>query len=184
VRGLPEIDLPALEFAEFARLRLREKSLRMRSRYGAPQRDGGSDSWARFGEGLGQLRDALSRLGVFDRPDEEEAAGRQAVSVPSEGFRAYIEWMSGPADRKLLFSPPMERLWGLGPGALAEPLVLVFKVNAEGEVVDVQSPLLDDAGLVAEASAALRRYRFEPSGDPDAAEQQGALLIGAERHAP
>jgi hypothetical protein len=180
--SLPEITLPTVEFAGFDRLRLREDSLRIRSQYESALDEAPRDSWARFGDELSRLRDALTRLPVLDRLklEEETAPKPQLISRPAEGFEAHIEWMSEPKDRELIFAPSIEALWELDPKDLDESLVLVFRVNPEGKVLEVQLPLEDEAGVVASTAAALMKYRFEPLETEVQRDQYGTLLISAE----
>jgi len=142
---LPSIDIPRLQFAELARLELRGQSLRIRSGYNADEEDAPRDSWAWFGRELGELRDSLRRLpqGLGGRRNLDD--GRVPVSTPHPGFEAYIEWMAGPSDRTLLFSPPIEALMGASVSAQTQPITLVFKVNPQGRVIEVVDPV-DDPG--------------------------------------
>jgi hypothetical protein len=48
-------------------------------------------------------------------------------------------------------------------------------------VVEVLTPLPDEAGVVVSAARALTSYRFEPLDAPDARDQHGTLLITAAR---
>jgi hypothetical protein len=178
---LPEITLPTLEYAGFDRLRLREDSLRIRSQYEGVLRSQRRDSWSRFGSELSRLRDALTRLPVLERLalEERDEAGPQLISRPAEGFEAYIEWMSEPRDREVILAPPISALWAREPTDLDEPLVLVFRVNPEGKVVEVQLPLEDEAGVIAGTAAALMKYRFEPLDTEVERDQYGTFLISA-----
>jgi hypothetical protein len=85
--------------------------------------------------------------------------------------------MSEPRERELLFSPPIEALYKIEPEELAEPITLVFRVNPRGEVVEVLTPLPDDAGIVVSAARALTTYRFAPLEEPNTWDQHGTLLI-------
>lgn len=175
--SLPPIELPRLEFAELELLQVRERALRARSRYDGILSPPLRDSWDRLGEGIARLSDALSPRRLFDWTPEEEEEQPQLVTRPAPGFAAYIEWMSEPKSRALLFSPPIEALWGLRPEDFEGPVTLVFRVNPEGEVVEVLTPLADEAGIVVSAARALTRYRFEPLEDGGARDQHGSLFI-------
>ncbi len=181
---LPAIELPRLEFAEMEMLELREEGLSIRSRlaefFDAPL----SDPWSRIGRSLERLSDALTPSRFFDDEQDRltERAAPRLVTRPAEGFEAYVEWMSEPRDRELLFSPPIEALFALRAPELTEPITLVFRVNPAGEVIEVLTPLPDDAGVVVSAARALTKYRFAPLEDPlGARDQHGTLLITAER---
>jgi hypothetical protein len=182
--GLPTIELPRLEFAEMEMLELREESLTIRSRLAEFFDDPLREPWSRIGRGLERLGDALTLSRFFGREEETiiERGAPQLVARPAKGFEAYIEWMSEPRDRELLFSPPIEALFKVEPEDLTEPITLVFRVNSEGEVVEVLSPLPDEAGIVVSAARALTTYRFAPLEDGNSRDQHGTLLItGAQK---
>lgn len=181
---LPPIDIPQLEFAELSRLDLRRQSLRIRSGYADDDLDEPQDSWAWFGREIGALRDSLRKLptGLQSRrpPLDSESV---VVSTPHPGFRAYIEWMAGPKDRKLLFSPPIDALMGATRSTGAEPIALVFKVNPQGRVIEVVDTGDDGDAIAASASKALIKYRFAPI-DPSQGDQFGTLVIVAADNGP
>ncbi len=159
---LPEIELPTIEFAELRRLRVREKGLALRARHESLLAPKPRDAWARFGEELGQLGSALSRLRLSGGKAPPEEPPPAPITRPAAGFEAYIEWMGEPRDRELLFAPPIEALWGVSPGVLDKPIVLEFAVSAQGRVLSVWSPLVDEGGLITSAQNTLLKYRFEP----------------------
>ena len=174
--GLPEIDLPTIEFAELRRLRVRQQGLdawaaRRESLFQPPLQD----TWARFGRELGHLGSALSRLTLSD----EAPADVAPVTRPARGFEAYILWVTEPRDRALLFAPPIEALWGRDPSALRDPITIEFTVNPEGRVVSVWSAHVDAEGVVTSAQNSLLKYRFEPVGDGQ--DQQATLHVIAAR---
>ena len=181
--GLPAIELPRIEFAEMEMLEVREEGLTIRSRLAdfldAPL----SEPWSRLSRGLERLGDALTSPGLFDEADEEilERPAPKLVARPAEGFEAYVEWMSEPRDRELLFSPPIEALFRLRPEDLTEPITLVFRVNPQGEVIEVLTPLPDEAGIVVSAARALTTYRFAPLDATGSRDQHGTLLITSAR---
>lgn len=181
--GLPAIQLPRLEFAEMEMLEVREEGLTIRSRlaefFDAPL----SDPWSRLERGLERLGDALAPSRLFDETEESilPPPEPKLVARPAEGFEAYVEWMSEPRDRELLFSPPIEALFGLRPEDLTEPITLVFRVNPHGEVIEVLTPLPDEAGIVVSAARALTRYRFAPLDEATSRDQHGTLLITSAR---
>ena len=183
--GLPAIELPRLEFAEMEMLELREESLSIRSRLAEFLDDPLREPWGRLGRGLERLGGALTSSRFFD--DEEETVIERRmprlITRPAEGFEAYVEWMSEPRERELLFSPPIEALFKVDPEELTEPITLVFRVNPEGEVVEVLTPLPDDAGIVVSAARALTTYRFAPLEAANNRDQHGTLLITPARKA-
>lgn len=177
---LPEIELPTLEFAELKRLRAREEGLAMRSERESLLNPQPRDAWARFGEELGQLGHALSStLRLSGEKDDLEEPVQIPVTRPAAGFEAYIEWVGEPRDRKLLFAPPIQGLWGVPLDTLDRPMVIEFTVNPEGRVVSSWSPQIDETDLVTSAQASLLKYRFEPiDGDHV---QQATLHVMAAR---
>lgn len=178
--ALPAIELPTLEFEELARLRVAKRGLELGVKYGK-MLDKRRDTWARFSDEMHNLGSALSRF----RLRELRTPTRREVSLvarPAPGFEAYITWMAGPRDRQLLSAPPITALWGIEPDELTQEISMVFKVNPEGKVISVLTPLEDEEGIIANAGIALLKYRFAPWDDPDAEIQQGALLIRPERN--
>jgi len=180
--ALPPVELPGLDPPELSRLRLRAETPRLRVRPEGLEDRPRRDSWARFGEGVGHFRDALARLGQFGRAGRGDETVLRPLTT-DDGFDITVEWMSGGSGRRLLYGPPVEDLWRVDPSQLPEPVVLVFEVNPRGEVVALQSPLEDEAGVVAAAARALARYRFEPLEGADQGNQHGTLRI-TPRQAP
>lgn len=184
--SLPEVELPTVGFSDLERLRLRQQSLRITERQSSLLSGGPEDSWARFGRGIDRLTDTLSRLPFLDHetpaPPEPEL---QRVSVPAEGFEVYIEWMAGPRDRELLFSPPIEALFQLDPASLAKPITFVFRVGPDGRVREVlSSTVAVDPDLAVSVATALTKYRFASVPDANGLDQRGALIIAPARTAP
>ena len=175
---LPPIELPTLEFAELARLRIRGEGLRVRSRYAQLSRPDPKDAWARFGRRLGTLGDALTRFAQTVYPSDLETP--RPISRPAPGFAAYLEWMSEPRDREALSVSKIEALWGMDSSELNEPIALVFKVNREGKVVQIIETLEGNREIANAAARALMRYRFEPLGEESPPFQHGTLLIQGE----
>jgi len=175
--SLPEIELPRLEFADLERLRTREESLRIRSRYDAIFPSRPEDSWARFSRELRGLGGLFHRLRSSLGEDEPEPPRR--VTSPAPGFAAYIEWMSGPKDRELLFSPSVRGLLNVDPAQLDAPITLIFEVDPQGKVTEVQIPVEDEAGIITSVGSALLRYRFEPLGIEETKHQRGTFLVTA-----
>jgi hypothetical protein len=184
--GLPDVELPAVSAADLSRLRLRERSLRMRERQLEALTPGRGDSWARFGREVAGLRERLSALPWMDRrEDEQPDPGVQRVGSPAEGFEVYIEWMDAPRDRELLFSPPIQALAGREPSAMREPLQVVFRVGPQGRVRDVLlGSVTGDEELAVGVARALTNYRFAPLPPGDEHDQHGTLLIAPERAEP
>jgi hypothetical protein len=116
-------------------------------------------------------------LAAFDILDEEHATALQPVSRPVEGLALYIDWMSAPEDRELIFAPPIDALWRLDPTSLVEPIAIMFKVNPEGQVIEVMTPIEDEDGVVASAGKALIKYQFAPLESDFDNDQYGTLLI-------
>lgn len=172
--SLPQISLPRLEVAELERLQVREEGLRIRSRF---EREGPQDPWARFGREIGRLQDALRQLAAFDSLEDEEELERQPVSRPMDGLALYVDWMSPPEDRELIFAPPIEALWRLDPKSLIEPIAIMFKVDPDGHVIEVMTPIEDEEGVIASAGKALIKYRFAPLQPGTEGDQYGTLLI-------
>ncbi|MCC6488943.1 MAG: hypothetical protein IT364_15700 [Candidatus Hydrogenedentes bacterium] len=170
----PQITLPTLEIAELERLHVREEGLRARSQF---DMGGTPDAWSRFSAEVGRLQDALRRLTDFDDVDTEEEGENAPVSRPVDGLALYVEWMGEPENRELIFSPPIDALWKLDPQSLAEPIAIMFKVNAEGEVIEVMTPVEDEEGVIASAGKALIKYRFAPLESGSDSDQYGTLLI-------
>lgn len=172
---LPSITLPTFGGSEFERLELRHQSLSIRSAFEETQT---ATAWERFSREVGQLREAISRFSLFG--PHEDAPPLQFIGRPVEGVALYIEWMSGPKDRALLFSPPIENLWRLDPASLVESIALVFTVAPSGEVIEVLTPLEDEAGVIASAGKALLKYQFEPLPEGQSENQHGTFLIAPE----
>jgi len=176
--SLPPIELPRLEFADLERLRTREESLRIRSQFSDLFEERTEDSWAMFSRHLRGIGGALTRW-TSGRPAPDKG-GPIRVSSPAPGFALYIEWMSSPKDRELLFSPPIRALWGVDPAGFRDSIAFVFKVNPQGKVTEVQVPVEDDEGITDGVGGALSRYRFAPLEGEDARDQRGTLLLVAE----
>lgn len=172
--ALPQISLPRLEVAELERLQVREEGLRIRSHF---EQEGPQDPWARFGREIGKLQDALRQLAAFDTLEETDQPAHLPVSRPVDGLALYIDWMSAPEDRELIFSPPIDALWRIDPKSLVEPIAIMFRVNPEGQVIEVMTPIEDDEGVVASAGRALIKYRFAPLEGDVKDDQYGTLLI-------
>lgn len=176
--ALPPIDLPRIEFAELDRLRTREESLQIRSQFTELFDARPKDSWALFSEelrGLGQrLRSGLAGGDAVEAPRRPTRVGS-----PAPGFSIYVQWMQAPYERELLFSPPVQALWDVDAVELAQPIALVFTVNAQGKVTEIQIPMEDEAGLVSAIGSALMKYRFAPLREGDQ-NQRGTLLLAPE----
>lgn len=178
--ALPDVQLPRVEFAGLDRLRLQRQSLEIRSRHedylGA---DRGS-TWPSLGRGLARLRDALSHLPFFEDEHQPPKPRLQRVSVPAEGFEVYIEWMSEPKDRRLLFSPPIDALAGADPRVFAVSLSFVFRVGPDGRVREIlPGTIAEDSALILSVARALTNYRFAPLEPGDQFDQYGTLILTA-----
>jgi len=177
--ALPRIQLPKLGLAQLGDLRIQDEKLTVDPRNMALESQPPLDSWARFGEGLGRLRNAMSRLPFFSRTQAAPPGRSQAVEMPLEGVAAHIEWLSEPKDRKLLFTAPIQGLLHFDTAGLREPLVLGFKVNADGTVAEVLAPVEDETGLITGISQAVGQYRSEPAENAELHEQHGTLTVAA-----
>ncbi len=182
----PEVLLPTLEFDNLERLRLREQSIAASNRTLESFDNLPNDSWAQFGRELEQFRRAtLGRLPFLGEESPVEEPSPQRVSVPAEGFEVYIEWMSEPFERQLLFSLPIEALWRIDPRTLQKPISFTFRAGPDGRVREVlQGALIEDEDLAASVLKALLHYRFAPLPEGQSQDQQGTLLITAARRAP
>ncbi|HIJ66325.1 MAG TPA: hypothetical protein HPP77_10285 [Candidatus Hydrogenedentes bacterium] len=183
--GFPHIELPTLEFAELKRLRFREESLRVGERYERLFRDTPRDPWARFGFGLREFGEAIARLGPpWGEQEEDGQPRRQPAGRHGAGFAFYIEWMGDPGTRQPIVAPPIDVLWEADADTLALPIEMIFNVSPEGKVIEVQTPLPDDAGVINGIGRALRNYRFEalPEGETD--NQRGVFIVMETQEGP
>jgi len=181
---LPQIKLPTVEFAELRRLRVHERGVAVALRRESLLDTKPRDTWARFGEELGQIGSALSRLrpsGEKD-PQEEPWPTRTPTTRPAAGFEAYVQWMDEPRDRQLLVAPPIAALRDVDPATLDRPIVFEFTVNAEGRVTSAWSPQVDEDGITTDAQKTVLKYRFEPIDGTET--QQATLHITATRRRP
>lgn len=168
------IELPRLEFAELER---REQSLRIRSELTDDPELPRQDSWAAFTSGLKDLGSMVASLA--GSPGDDSAVGPERVATPAPGFVAYLEWVSEPKDRTLLFSPPIQALWSVDPHSLRSSLEFLFKIDALGKVEEIQIVMDDGSGVAASVANAILKYRFEPlQAGPRV--QRGTLTIKAE----
>lgn len=175
--GQPEIDLPEYQFAEMARLRLEDTGLELSARFEDIVRPGPRDSWARFGQEVQQLQNALARLPFFGQDGEPAPQPPRLVSRAVPGFEIYVEWMEEPRDRQLIFSPPVDPLWDASAAQLDRPLTFVFRANPMGRIVEVMSPADDLNGLGPRLARAFLRYRFDPIETESAVDQHGTLIV-------
>ncbi len=180
--ALPEIELPRLEFAELDRLRVREHGLDFRARHGYPVGPRPQDSWARFGQELERIGEAVTRLPLWDWLEterREEQEGIQPITRPAPGFAGYLEWMSAPEDRQLLFAPPLDTLGGVDPAGFA-PLSFVLRISPEGRVTEIITPIEGGEELVAGLGRQILRYRFEPDTREQPRDQHASLVIAGD----
>lgn len=174
----PTITLPTWAAPELERLQLRQESLRLRAEFTRKQKQ---RPLAFLLGDSGFLRETLGRITDFG--DEDEPAPTSTamlVGRPVEGVVMYIEWMAEPRNREILFSPPIEGLWRLGPSALRQPMSLLFKVAATGEVTEVLTPIEDENELASSAGKALLKYRFAPLLEGGTNDQYGTLIVAPE----
>lgn len=171
----PSIELPTVAFAGLERLRLRQRGFDTGQQFSDRFQEGPADSWARFGRGITALTDALSRRILGQ--DGEETPGPARLRDPSPGFAAYVEWMEPPYDRELLYAPQAAVLRGVESLGSLDPLTLVFRVSAEGRIVEVLTPAEDEAGIVEGMAASLLQYRFAPLGGTETRDQRGSFVL-------
>ena len=176
--GLPPVELPTVEFAGMDLLRARSESLELRARSEGLFDTGPRDSWARFSKGLSSIGGALSRMAFGGEEAHEEQA--QNIGSPAPGFESEIEWMTGPSPRRLLTIPKIDALWGIEPSELPGPLVLVVRVNREGEVVGVLPQVEAAPGLIEGIAEAVLKFRFEALDAAAPETQHGTLTIRTE----
>ena len=169
------IELPRLEFEEFER---REQSLRIRSKLTEDPKLPELDSWAAFNSKLKGLGSLIA--GMADVEDEASFSDAARVGAPAPGFGLYLEWITEPKNRTLLFAPPAQSLWALDPHALHGPLEFAFKVDALGKVEEIQILTNDDKGVATEIANSILRYRFEPLQNEQPVVQRGTLILKAE----
>lgn len=161
--GLPEIQLPTLEFAELARLRERQKSLDASTLYDALiAEEEPKDSWNQFIVGMQDLPKTLSRLSLSGSAEvaPPTPAPEEIAFSPATGFIGELEWGAPPKDRQLLFAAPIQALWEAEPDAFKRPMELVIEVNPAGRVVSVWNPATEENSLADQVQAAMLKYRF------------------------
>jgi hypothetical protein len=187
--SLPKISLPTLDLDEFPALNLPVPRYEDARQSGNPLRL--QDAWARFGEEIQGVRNALRNVPPFDLLPVPESPQQPAAPVetaaveslrPAPGVRGHIEWMAEPHDRKLLYSPPPPPQWHDAQSRLARSLAVMFQVNPDGSVGQVIAPLEDHGEVVDGIVDALKRYRFEPQ--PGVGSQPGSLVLEPEEAAP
>jgi hypothetical protein len=182
---LPPVELPRLELTVSDPLRTREQSLRIRSQFSElfePRPPEVPDSWALFTRELRGIGPTLSRT-FTGEPEKEKPL--QKVSTPVPGIGMYIEWMGEPRQRKVLLAPPIQALLSIDPGQLAEPIAIVFTVNAQGKVTNVRASAVgENAAAVEGVREAVQGYLFEPIETGQTQDQRGTLLIKAETSEP
>lgn len=174
--ALPSVALPRLSFSELDLVRLSRTSLDTRSRYDGLFEEEPDDLWAQFGRRLSSVGELL-RSGRRESLDGEAGPKRLFAGHPAPGFDTYIEWMTPPYDRQMLVMQKIDALWGKGPEALHEPLVMVVRVNAAGRVTFVQMPLEDPGGVLNSAAGSMFQNLFEPLENPDGGEQHATVIV-------
>jgi len=193
---LPHIELTTIEFDQLRRLELRSELMDARERFRELRSPDTGDSWARFGEGLTRIGDAIERLNPFIDSDLDGAraqsdgaendgkpAGPKRIGEPAPGFVSYIEWLSGDPERDILIAPPIEALSMVDPRQVPGAISLVLRVNPEGQVVEITGPM-EKGSLESRVGRGAMRYRFEPLSSGKDMEQHGTLFIAPEENAP
>jgi hypothetical protein len=154
------LDLPKLEFDPAGQLELGKLSLSGKSFYEdspAPE----LDTWARFGEGIQQVRASL--LGIAGAPalrlsgDGDERGGEPATIDMGPGLRALPDW-AGAKPRAVLFTPPAF-FRGSMPAA---PLDFFLSIDATGAVNSVVCMRAASTPIEEELNAFFRQCRFAP----------------------
>ena len=139
-----------------------------------------ADSWARFTRELRGIGPTLSQWAWPQETPRKQ--GRVRINSPVPGIALSIEWMSEPRGRRVLFMPPIASLWRVEPDRLTAPIAILFTVNAQGKVEDVQTSVEDKAGVISELRNALPNFTFEPIENGTA--QRGTFSVDAEATAP
>ncbi len=187
--SLPEISLPTLKFNDIAAIAPLESVPQIRSAYPPLFREEPRDAWARFGEEIQDLRDALRRLPLLERwddgTDESKALDDLGLLLhPTPGVKAEVSWIIEPRDRRLLYSPRLDAEWRARTDAPSSPVTIVFRVNREGRVTEVLTPLEETSDLIAVIAESLGRYRFEPRPNAPEGGQPATLTLSADEAAP
>jgi len=179
---LPSVDLPRLNFSELELPSTKTLDPATRKRYKELLDDTPDDLWAQVGEKLHTVGELFSRKDDTEVFSEEDQARRMMIGHPAPGFDATLEWLTPPYTRQPLLLEKVDALWGADASTFNsmsnESLVLVFEVDQEGNVITVQMPLADEAGIVQDSVDALKKYRFTPLLEgPE--KQHGTLTIQA-----
>ncbi|MCX5759004.1 MAG: hypothetical protein NTU83_10960 [Candidatus Hydrogenedentes bacterium] len=183
--ALPPVELPRLEPSVPA-LRTPEVSPKIRTHFSelASESAAGAlrpaDSWARFTRELRGIGPTLSQWAWPQETLRKQA--RVRLNSPVPGIALSIEWMSEPRGRRVLFMPPIASLWRVEPDRLTAPIAVLFTVNAQGKVEDVQTSVEDETGVISELRNALPNFTFEPLENEPA--QHGTFFVDAEAAAP
>lgn len=183
--NLPSVDLPRLNFSELKLPSTAELDTDARMRYEELLDDTPDDLWAQVGEKLHTVGEIFSRKDDPIEASSDTDPQRMMIGHPAPGFEAVLEWLTPPYTRQPLLVEKVDALWGADAAALNtmsnESLVLVFEVNPEGNVLSVQMPLADEAGIVKDSVDALKRYQFTPLLEgPE--KQHGTLTIQAAKN--
>lgn len=175
---LPPVELPRL-VPSLPALRTPAESLKIRSQFSElfePREAETPDSWARFTRELRGIGPTLSQWAWPSEPQQEQ--DRVRVESPVPGIALSIEWLSEPHGRRVLFMPPLASLWRLEPARFSAPIAVLFTVNAQGKVEDVQTSIEDEAGVVSDLRSALPRFTFEALESGTV--QRGTFFVDAE----
>ncbi len=179
--GPPEVELPALNTGEMERLRVRSEAGDagdLLERVFADRRP--TDTWGVFSRELQDFGQSLRRLAFpGEAPLAAAAKPIAARHRPAEGYEGYVVWDGTPADRELLFAPPIKGLWDVHLTRDARwPVELVVTVSPEGRVLNVWNADLAGEALGEAVREAVMQYRFAPLPDAEAGlDQMGVLFI-------
>jgi len=183
---LPPVELPRLRI-NATRLQNEEERLQIRLMLNEmfEEKNIEQDSWQAFTEEMRDIGRSLAQWTRPAAPETEPPPNKIALTAP-KGWSLFVEWVAKPYDRKLLFAPPVQAVWITEPGQLAGPIMLVFLVNPNGGVVDIEGKPNAVVGASPESQVllgaieALSHYRYEPLDEEPARNQRGILIIGPE----
>ncbi len=179
--ALPPIDLPTLSLPIVDPALDAGRLADLESRAPIARRE--PDSWARFGQEIGALRERIGEIGAFVGLETQARAVTPVARVDS-GVTASIEWPQGAEARELVIKPTIGVLWDIRLADPVLPLSISFSINARGQVTDVLAPPEDERGITRRVVSALRRFQFAPDTGDASLERQATLVIAVERAEP
>jgi hypothetical protein len=178
---LPDVELPSLRFSEVDRLQLRRGLAESRSRFELSRSQGLSELGSSLGSTLSKLSGDLLDLNPFTQDEETDETlqppGPVAIASPAPGYEARMEWLTGDETRQVLLAPGIDVLRTIDPAEWGEPISLVLKVNRDGKVVEILSPLDSGVPAMVKVYRAILKYRFAPVSQSEDSAQHGTLFI-------